>query len=359
MDLEFFSGYLQPRELAQGRVALVCRSWLHTHRALAWKHMVLTAGSADEIQPFSTPADAHATVQSFLSAPNGVLEWATLSAESLTLLISESEDFLDHNEKWMRLSFHRLSRLVIKGPNHVQNGRSLALSGLDGLRFAGMLSKLNQTVHTLILDAAVSNLEDRNCQECMTAIVCLFPKLRTLDIPWPAKPLFLGPQQLCLLECCRGLGVDLQNLGQSWMAHAAHLKQLHIEIYDRHRHWHPACLRADYDCGVLFRFLHAKCPEINFLSIVLREYGSVKAEHFDYIPASIKYLVLSLDDVVVEGLDYEEEYYPKDYEAEIICPMLRKWVPDSCKLYVLKRLWILDMEDPVSFITAADRAASA
>jgi len=370
-DLALFIHYLPTRALAHGSAALVCRNWLQAHREHAWRFMVLTAGNAEDLHDGLDMSAAHATVKSFLSAPREVRERAALSAESLTLKIAQLEEFLDHYEKWMYLPFDRLARLVIEGPTHAEHCRGLPLHGVDGLRLGFVLSKLSHTVETFILRVTLSDENDDYSHATMAAIVSTFSKLKVLDMPEARSGLglFPAPEVSGFLECCQGLGVDINDFHESWLAHVPRLKHLHLNIHDmtsRLSTWVGD--RTVYDCAPFFSFLAEKCPHLDYLHIDFGDYALVHCEAFTCISTSMKWLVLSFEDVAVEGLvvdpferskDAQERREAEAYEAECICNHLRPWVPHSCKLCVLKGLWIIDVEDSIGFIMNPEHAACA
>jgi len=303
-------------------------------------------------------SDVHTTVKSFLSAPLEVQQRAALSAKSLTLKIADLGTFLDDYEKWMDLPFGRLVRLVIEGPTRAKTAHRClegwrGVEAVDGLRLGLVLSKLSPTVETLILKVSLFDEYDQYDHPTMAAIVSIFPKLKVLGIPEARNGLFPHPKLSAFLECCQGLAVDINTFHISWLAQVPRLERLHLNVSDPR---HPAV----FDCAPLLSFLADKCPRLYYLHIHFEgERAFVHDGAFARISTSVKWLVLSFDDVVVEGLVVDPFRRPfwdtkeaEAYEAECICNHLRPLVPHSCKLCVLKGwsggLWTIDVEDSIA-----------
>ena len=358
-ELAMFIHYLPRRALAQGSIALVCRNWLQGHREHAWRFMVLAAPNlGNRVLDDMDMSAAHATVKAFSSAPLEVQQRAALSAKSLTLKIAQLEEFLDHYQKWIHLPFDSLVRLVIEGPTHAEHGRGLPLQGLDGLRLGFVLSKLSHTVETLILQVSLSDENEQHADHStMAAIVSTFSRLKVLGMPEMRNRLLPGCKVSTSLECCQGLAVDINTFHLSWLGQVHRLERLHLSVSD---HRHPAV----FDCGPLLSFLADKCPQLYYLLIHFEGRALVSCGGFTCTPTSLKWLVLSFDDVDVlaEGLAVgplrRPFWNPKEadaYEAECICDHLRPLVPASCKLGVLKGwfggLWPIDIEDSCAACT--------
>ena len=354
--------YLQTRELAQGSIALVCRSWLQAHREHAWRFMALTAGTAEDLPFDLNMSEAHATVKQILSAPREVRERVALSVQSLTLKIAQLEEFLDDYEKWIALPFDRLKRLVIDGPNYLEHCRGLKLCGSSGLRLGLVLSKVTHTVETLILRATLEGESDDDSESILATIVSMFSNLTVLDLP--NANYGVGSLSVVkvprFLESCQGLAIDIDNFQESWLAHVPRLKRLHLHICMRNERL------SDFvalDCGPFFGFLANKCPYLEYLQIDFGDYDAVRCQAFTCISTCMKWLVLSFDDVAIEGLVVGRQELSvserQAYEAECICNYLRPWVPHSCKLFVLKALWEISVEDSIRFIMNQEHAACA
>ena len=110
----------------------------------------------------------------------------------------------------------------------------------------------------------------------MAAIVSSFSKLKVLgladcELPpqWPGAsrwPLKVS----AFLECCQGLGVDINTFRESWLAHVPRLERLHLNIHDQTSD-PPFNERAVFDCAPLFNFLADKCPHLKYLHIHFEE----------------------------------------------------------------------------------------
>ena len=343
--------YLQTRELAQGSIALVCRSWLQAHREHAWRFMVLTAGTAEDIHEDLHDdldmSEAHATVNQFLSAPREVRERVALSAQSLTLKIAQLEKFLDDYEKWIALPFDRLKRLVIHGPNYGRHFKGLKICGSSGLRLGLVLSKVTHTVETLIITATLEGESDDDSESILATIVSMFSNLTRLDLP--EAHYGLGSLSVFkvsrFLESCQGVAIDIDNFQESdkvlaidiynsqesWLAHVPRLKRLHLHICKRNER---LSVFDALDCGPFFGFLANKCSDLEYLQIDFGDYNLILSPPFSFISTRMKWLVLSFD---IPSL--------KDLEAQDICKDLRPWVPHSCKLFVSKFSWDFSVED--------------
>ena len=357
-DLALFIHYVPRHALARGSIALVCRNWLQVHREHAWRFMVLSQRRPVRIDDLGRPvriddldmSDVHTTVKSFLSAPLEVQQRAALSAKSLTLKIADLGTFLDDYEKWMDLPFGRLVRLVIEGPTRAETNHETCswpgLEAVDGLRLGLVLSKLSPTVETLILKVSLFDEYDQYDHPTMAAIVSIFPKLKVLGIPEARNGLFPRPKLSAFLECCQGLAVDINTFRYSWLAQVPRLERLHLNVSDPR---HPAV----FDCAPLLSFLADKCPRLYYLHIHFEgERAFVHDGAFARISTSVKWLVLSFDDVVVEGLSKVCRRFDDAYIARGICNYLRPLVPHSCKLCILEGrpggLWTIDVEDSIA-----------
>ena len=368
--------YLQTCELAQGSIALVCRSWLQTHREHAWQFMVLTAGTAEDLHDDLDMSEAHASVKTFLSAPCEVRERAARSAQSLTLKIAQLEEFLDHYERWVTLPFDRLKRLVIDGPDFGRHCRGLALRhALDGLRLGLVLSKVAHTVETLIVRPSFAvehddpakvadTVEQNESDSIVTAIVSTFPKLVGLGLPSAGYGLGLSSPPAvahwAFLESCQGFLLHIYDCKESWLASAPRLKRLHLNICLSSKHDHRSVL----DCSPFFSFLADKCPLLEYLELVFCDYDVICCQAFTCIPTRMKWLVLSFDGTEIEGLEADRsetgnESEAESREAERMCNHLRPWVPNYCKLFVFKGLRRTDLEDSIRCIMNTEYAACA
>ena len=107
-------------------------------------------------------------------------------------------------------------------------------------------------------------------------------------------------------------------------------------------------IRGVFDCAPFIRFLADKCPLLYYLHIHFEKRAFIRCDAFAEIPTSVEWLMLSYDDLVVEGLSTEDmgpaEPLPRwlhqqlqDFQIEErIGQYLRPRVPPTCKLCVLK-----------------------
>ena len=344
--ISLIMAYLRNRELAQGNVAFVCRGWLQTHSECAWKFMVLTAGTADDLFSDLALLEAHTAVKKFLSAPRQAQERASRSAQSLTLKICQLEEFLDHYPRWSSLPFDRLKRLVLEGPNSGDIRRQLWLrDGLDVCRLGLVLAKYSQTVETLIVRAEISVCGKDNSDDIVAFLVANFKRLAVLDLPCAGLGLGLYPPpqvaQWALLQSCQGLSVDFGNLDDSWLSRVPRLKRLHISI----------CSLGDngfesLEIGVFVKFLADKCPLLEYLKFDFIDSIIVRRDAFAHISERLKRLVLSFDDPCIGGLQVAFPMSSAGVQAaEQICTYLRPCIPSSCVLFVLNALWQIGIEE--------------
>ena len=359
-DITLIIHYLQPRERAEGIVALVCQNWRAAHRQHAWEDMVLQAGLNQEgfdaigVDDDWTLQAAHASVQSFVTRPTNICNGIAQCATSLTLKIFELSALLDYHEQFSVMPFKGLQRLVIDGCM-----LTLPLRGVDGLRLGLMFSTLRACIKTLILKVNFVNEDDAEPDTTMATIVSMFPNLHVLDIPLGAVHQLQRGQISPMLECCQGLHIAISDLERSWLAEVPLLKQLHICICTSERT--SPTKRHIYDCTSLFDFLEKKCPQLAYLHLEFAGYGTVQAEAFRSVPNSCKTLVLiGLD---VRDIDSEqpalESSLAAEYNAVAVCKHLRQKLHDDCKLYVLKQDYLIDVEKPRKLISNPQYAAAA
>ena len=366
--------FLPKCELAQGRMALACQKWLLLDREYAWTYMVLSSGNSAALAEAGWQlilndidfAEAHATMQTFLSAPRHVQERAARSAQSLHLKICQLEEFIDHYEKWITLPFDGLKRLVIDGPDYWHKRQLLLRDSLDGLRLGLFLSKVAQTVDTLIILACITEAgseEDKN-DDILACTVSSLPRLVVLDLScggngeWLYRGLFPPPKfvQWNLLQSCQGIAVDFENLNTSWLSRVPNLKRLYLEVCCGNLSVHNR--KGDglhsLDFATFVCFLADKCPLLEFLKLILSDGLMIKRQTFARIPARLKWLVLYVDsDIRIEGFTMPNSpWWNGKLQAERdekIFKHLRPWLPQSCTLCVTQTFYIR-VEETESFI---------
>ena len=360
VSLVIVISYLTPREVAQGLFENACRSWRSFHQQHAYRSLVLTAGNPMEIDQNWNISQAHATVSAFLTAPLSVRETISCTTESLTLKIVNLDMLFNPYHLWRRVAFSKLSRLVIDGPIHIKHFRGLSLKPVYGLRLGHVLSRLGSTISTLILSASFSDEDDNPDDATMASLVASFANLKVLDILWPELGVCPSPQLSTLLQKCQGVGVDINNFFDSFVAHAPHLEQLHIKIHS----WLPSCQNSWlHQCTAIQQsgalnitpflcFLAKKCPQLTYLHIQIMGRSHLPKDAFSDLPRSVQWLVLCCEKAVIDGLDCRET------DAGVICSYLRPNVPVSCRLFVLKGTYKIDIENALQCIMNPRVAAS-
>ena len=363
--------WLPPRELARGCLGAVCQQWLQIHREQAWLSLVLTAGDPHLLYTDWDAAGTHGTIKSFTAAPSAVRELASSRSQSLTLIIENLDELFDCYDDFMQLQFPKVERLVIEGPIFHEHLRGLPLfSVVDGLRFGLFVSKFTSTVTSLIVRASVCD-ENDNPHPIIASIVSSFPHLIVLDIPTIEHQLYPVPPMPRTLKCCQGLGVNIHAPQESFLAKASELKQVHITVHnwntmdDELADHDELARRKDYDCTALFLYLRDHCSQLLYLHIDFIGQSGMRQDAFSYLSPYLRWLVISFDDVLVEGqllharhLSGAAPTTPSD-AAETICKHLRPLVPELCQLYVLKGPFTLDVECATVTIMSPQFAASA
>ena len=375
VPLDWFIHWLPQRDLAKANVGTVCRMWLAIHHEHSLKFLVLSAG---DIGLTHSPSLTHASVRAFMGAPEQVLRRAEKYCESLVLVIRDLQKLTDHYDAWMQLSFEKMYRLEIRGAwGHIK------VDGENGLRLGVILSNLSHTVSTLILDASFGDEEELYSRENMAAVVCSFPKLTVLDIPWPSLEIYPVPMMPRHLAYCQGLGIDINNFADSFIAHAPHLKQLHLNIFPRKARLVPALdvqdappplLPPPLDCEPFFNFLSEKCPQLMHLHIRFHGNADLLVPSFRYLPPSVQRLSLDVDEVKhyfplwdnaesSHFSSYSDSDSDSSFDAYAVCSHFRTWVPESCQLYIVKRpgwRWkFMKVESATSFLMNPKNATCA
>ena len=349
-DAALFIHYLSPRELARGSLGIVCHNWLKAHRMHSFLALELNAGLESDMRsppPAWQMASAHGSVHAFLRAPWRFQDHVARSAKSLKLNIAHGWHLLMEIQKWKPLSFERLERLEINGNFHMEQGAGVPVTGPDGVRLVCLLRKLSPKVKKLLLRASFSDQDDCPSDAIMSTIVSSFPNLEELDIPWPelgcCLPLGFDPTLYV-----KGLAADINDFPMSFLPHVPHLRRLHIHICN----WRAAMdvrpepdntysgvpQRCVYDCSPFFEALDQECPRLNYLHIDFAGWGLLDKQSFRCIPRSVKRLVVGLEGVSVQDLRESDD------DPETACQTLRTYVPEGCKLFVLKNIFSDDLE---------------